>query len=296
MLRSIVLVNLGCIDIGSNTTRLLVAGVEDDRLREVANRRVFTSLGASLTPAGEIPAAKLSEVAEVTATLAAEARELGAGQVAVVGTAAVRRAANRAALERAVADASGLSMRILSGTEEAALSFAGACHALPDFEGRLAVVDVGGGSTEVAVGQAHGDPEWSQSLHVGSSLLRERHLESDPPARVQVEAACAEVDELLAGVSAPATDFAVAVGGTATALIGLVGRRLTAEGLRSGLGRLCAQPAEQTARELGLPVERARLLPAGIAVLAGVAAWLSCALEIVQGGLREGTLLEMAGA
>jgi exopolyphosphatase/guanosine-5'-triphosphate,3'-diphosphate pyrophosphatase len=296
MLRSAALVNLGCIDIGSNTTRLLVAEVEDGRLREVANRRVFTSLGASLTPGGEIPASKVAEVAEATAGLTAEAHALGATKLAVVATAAVRRATNRAALEGAIAEAGGPRLRVLSGTEEAELSFAGACHALPEVQGRLAVVDVGGGSTEVAVGEAHGHPEWSQSLHVGSSLLRERHLRSDPPHAGQVEAACAEVDELLSAYRAPDTELAVAVGGTATSLLGLVGRHLTAEGLRSGLSRLCAHPAEQTAQELGLPLERARLLPAGIAVLAGVAAWLSCALEIVHGGLREGALLEMARA
>lgn len=286
--------NLGCIDIGSNTTRLLVASVEGGQLREVAARRVFTAIGASVSQEGEIPSAKLAETAEVTAALAAEARTLGATAIAVVGTAAVRQAPNRAELEDAVRAASGLDVRVLSGTEEAELSFHGASHALEGLSGRLAVVDVGGGSTEVAVGQAHGQPDWSRSLRIGSSVLRERCLRSDPPERTQVEAACAEVDELLAGVVAPAADSAVAVGGTATSLVNLAGERLTRESLRPGLARLCERPAAATARELGLPVERIRLMPAGIAVLAGVAAWLGCALQIVRGGVREGMVLRMA--
>ena len=285
----------GCIDIGSNTTRLLVAEVDDGRLREVLSRRVFTRIGASVSASGEIPPEKVVETAEATKALADEARKLGASQIGVVGTAAVRDAPNREQLERSVLVTTGLRLRVLSGTEEAELSFAGACHALEHVRGRLAVVDVGGGSTEIAVGRAHRAPEWSESLRVGSSLLCERHLHSDPPAAREIDAACAEVYELLAGVEAPAADSAVAVGGTATSLSGLVGGRLTQESLRSGLARLCTLSAQQTARELVLPLERARLLPGGIAVLAGIAAWLGCALQIVSGGVREGTVLQMAG-
>ncbi|MGI8750468.1 MAG: hypothetical protein ACR2J6_07965 [Thermoleophilaceae bacterium] len=285
----------GCIDIGSNTTRLLVAELDGGRLREILNRRVFTCIGASASASGEIPPEKVAETSTVTRALTAEARGLGASQIGIVGTAAIRQAPNREELERAVRAATGLRLRVLSGTEEAELSFAGACHALEHAPGRLAVVDVGGGSTEIAVGHAHRAPEWSQSLRMGSSLLCERHLRSDPPTAGEIDAACAEVDELLAGVDSPAADSAVAVGGTATSLTGLVGERLTKESLKSGLARLCALSAQETAVELGLPLERARLLPAGIAVLAGIAAWLGCALQIVRGGVREGTVLQMAG-
>ena len=284
----------GCIDIGSNTTRLLVAEMDCRRLRPVANRRVFTRIGASVSASGDIPPEKVGETAEVAAALAAEAHQLGATQVAIVATAAVRKAPNREELEEAMRAATGLRVRVLSGTEEAELSFAGACHVLGHAGGRLAVVDVGGGSTEIAVGEAHRRPEWSKSLPMGSSLLCERHLRSDPPTTAEIDSACAEVDGLLADIEPPAADTAVAVGGTATSLTGLVGEQLTQESLRAGLGTLCTQSAQETARELGLPIERARLLPAGIAVLVGIAAWLDCALQIVHGGVREGTVLQMA--
>lgn len=295
MLAGILAVTFGCIDIGSNTTRLLVAEVDGGRLREILNRRVFTRIGASVPASGEIPPEKVAETTEVTKALADEARELGASRIGIVGTAAVRHAPNRGELERAVRATTGLRLRVLSGAEEAELSFSGACHVLGRTGCRLAVVDVGGGSTEIAVGEAYRRPEWSESLAMGSSLLCERHLHSDPPTRDEIDAACAEVDGLLADIEAPAADTAVAVGGTATSLTGLVGEQLTQESLRAGLGTLCTQSAQETARELGLPIERARLLPAGIAVLVGIAAWLDCALQIVRGGLREGTVLEMAG-
>jgi exopolyphosphatase/guanosine-5'-triphosphate,3'-diphosphate pyrophosphatase len=158
------------------------------------------------------------------------------------------------------------------------------------------VIDVGGGSTEIAIGPAHGRPDQVESLRVGSSLLRERHLCSDPPAPEELEAARAEVEEALAPVDAGPLDSAVAVGGTATSLHLVVGPRLTAETLRQGLKRLCAQPADAAAQALGLDPQRARLLPAGILVLAGVAARLGTALRIVRGGVREGAVLELAGS
>jgi exopolyphosphatase/guanosine-5'-triphosphate,3'-diphosphate pyrophosphatase len=284
----------GCIDIGSNTTRLLVADVEGGRLRELSARRVFTHIGASLDPDGRIPARKVEETARVAAELAEEARGLGAGRLTVLGTAAVRQAMNAAELEAAVRERAGLELRVLTGEQEAALSFAGACHALEHADGRLAVVDVGGGSTEIAVGPAHRRPEWWQSVPLGSSLLCRRHLRSDPPAPGELAAARAEAAQVLAELTPPAVDEAVAVGGTATSLEPLMGARLTPDTLSAGLRRLCAQPAEAAAKDLGLPPERVRLLPGGMTVLAAVSALLGTALRVVRSGLREGALLELS--
>jgi exopolyphosphatase / guanosine-5'-triphosphate,3'-diphosphate pyrophosphatase len=284
----------GCIDIGSNTTRLLVADVEDGRLRELSARRVFTHIGASLGPDGHIPPRKVEETARVTAQLAEEARTRGATMLTVLGTAAVRESANARELQEAVRAESGLELRVLSGEEEAGLSFAGACHALEGGDGRLAVVDVGGGSTEIAVGERRGRPEWWRSVSLGSSLLCRRHLHSDPPARAELAAARAEADAVLAELRPPAVDEAVAVGGTATALDPLVGGRLDPDSLTTGLGRLCSQPAGAAAQELGLAPERVRLLPGGMTVLAAVSALLGTAMRVVRSGLREGALLELS--
>jgi exopolyphosphatase/guanosine-5'-triphosphate,3'-diphosphate pyrophosphatase len=284
----------GCIDIGSNTTRLLVADVEDGRLREISARRVFTHIGASLGPDGHIPPRKVEETARVTAELAEEARGQGAVTLTVLGTAAIREAANAHELQEAVRAQCGLELRVLSGEEEAGLSFSGACHALEAGDGRLAVVDVGGGSTEIAVGPRRGRPEWWRSVPLGSSLLCRRHLRSDPPGRVELAAARQEADAVLAELHPPAVDEAVAVGGTAVSLDPLVGRRLEPESLTRGLGRLCSQPAEAAAQELGLPPERVRLLPGGMTVLAAVSGLLGTAMRVVRSGLREGALLELS--
>jgi exopolyphosphatase / guanosine-5'-triphosphate,3'-diphosphate pyrophosphatase len=284
----------GCIDIGSNTTRLLVAEVEEGRLREVQARRVFTQIGASLGPDGHIPGPKVEETARVTAELVEEARRLGVDSLTVLGTAAVREAANGAELQAALRERAGVDLRVIDGKEEAALSFAGACHALEASDGRLAVVDVGGGSTEIAVGRARRAPEWWRSVPLGSSLLCRRHLRSDPPAEHELAAARAEADAVLAELAPPHVDEAVAVGGTATALSQLVAGPLTRDTLSTGLGRLCAQPAASAARDLGLEPERVRLLPGGMTVLAAVSGLLGTALRVVRSGLREGALLELS--
>src|SRR2546423_8161537 len=131
---------LACIDIGSNTTRLLVADASNGRLRELATQRAFTRLGKSLAKRGAIPKSKIEETAEVVSTQAATARELGAESLVAVATAAIRDAANRAELAEAVEHATGTQLRVLSGDEEARLSFVGATRTLAaPLEGTIAV-------------------------------------------------------------------------------------------------------------------------------------------------------------
>ena len=149
-----------CIDIGSNTTRLLVAEPSEGRLRELMTQRAFTSLGKA-TSKGRIPEDKIEETAEVVATQARLARELGADEIAVVATAAVRSAKNRDEFGAAIEAESGLTVRVLSGHEEARLAFLGATRTFSGpLDGSIAVVDVGGGSTEIAVGSLGGGVTW----------------------------------------------------------------------------------------------------------------------------------------
>jgi exopolyphosphatase/guanosine-5'-triphosphate,3'-diphosphate pyrophosphatase len=114
-------VTYACIDIGSNTTRLLVAELSDGRPRDLMTQRAFTSIGKSLSRA-RIPPEKIEETAEVVARQARLARELGADAIAVVATAAVRAAKNRDEFEAAVADQTRLPVRVLTGDEEARLA------------------------------------------------------------------------------------------------------------------------------------------------------------------------------
>ena len=119
-----------CIDIGSNTTRLLVAECEADQLHEVHQDRAFTQIGRGIAGDGTIDASKIAEVVDVVAAQLEHARELGSREVLGVATAAIRRAANGAELVSAIESACGLRVRILSGEEEARLAFVGAAGTL----------------------------------------------------------------------------------------------------------------------------------------------------------------------
>jgi exopolyphosphatase/guanosine-5'-triphosphate,3'-diphosphate pyrophosphatase len=287
----------GCIDIGSNTTRLLVAEAGEGDLRELCQRRVFNALGAGRAPESEIPEAKLAELAEVVAAQAAQARELGAQRVRAVATAAIRRAANRDALVAAIRGACGVEIRVLSADEEARLAFAGATARLPErVPGDVAVADVGGGSCELAVGTLAGGVRWSATFPIGSAVLADAHLRSDPPAPAEVDAARAAAEAALAGLRLDPPELALAVGGSAASLRRLLGPRIDAAGAERAIALLCSAPVAQAAARHGLAPERVRLLPAGLVVLAELTQRLGRPLEIAAGGLREGVVLELAAA
>ena len=285
-----------CIDIGSNTTRVLVADADGRGLREVVQQRVFTRLGRGLRAGGSIPRAKVEELARVVAAQRALAERVGARALRAVATAAVREAANRDEVVAAVR-AEGVDLAVLDGDEEARLAFLGATRTLAEpLRGRVGVVDVGGGSTELAVGTTAGGAERSASVAIGSGVLTERHAASDPPSAEAIDAMRADADRALAALAVPAADCAVAVGGSATSLRRLVGPALDDAALERGLAVLGAAPAAEVAARLGLEPQRVRLLPAGIVVLGAAGRRLGRPLEIARGGLREGVLLDMATA
>jgi exopolyphosphatase/guanosine-5'-triphosphate,3'-diphosphate pyrophosphatase len=210
-----------------------------------------------------------------------------------VATAAIRAAPNRDELVRAVAGATGLDLRVLDADSEARLAFAGATGMCdPPPTGRVAVVDLGGGSTEVAVGRVPGGVEWWRSLPVGSGTLCDAHVRADPPRREDLDAMRAHAAGAFADVSPPRVQLALAVGGSATSL-----RKLCGPGALdpAAFGRLLdavtAAPCAQVAAERGLDPERVRLLPGALAVLEQTAAVLQAPLSVSRGGLREGIIL-----
>jgi exopolyphosphatase / guanosine-5'-triphosphate,3'-diphosphate pyrophosphatase len=287
----------GCIDIGSNTTRVLVGDATDDGVRAVLQQREFTRLGKGLRAGGAIPHAKLDELARVVAEQCALARRAGAQDVRVVATAAIRGAANREELLAALWRATGVPISVLDGAEEARLAFLGATRTLGRaLPGRVAVVDVGGGSTELAIGTTAGGVEWWESFGIGSGMLAEGHLHGDPPRPAEIDAARAHAAGALSHVAPPAVDTAVAVGGSAASLRRVVGDVLDSTALARALDVLAAAPAADVAGRFGLEVERVRLLPAGLLALEAAGRRLDRPLEIGHGGLREGVLLELAGA
>lgn len=294
---SVTLIRAACIDIGSNTTRLLVAEPDPARpgaVVEVAAHRAFVRLSAAERRDG-IPPEKVEAIAEAVAEQARAARAGGAGErLRVVATAALRDAPSRDALLARLSAAAGVAVEVLSGEEEARLAFAGATAPLAgDGVGSVVVADVGGGSTELAWGAPGGTPTWWASLPIGSGALSEAHLHDDPPGAAQLAAARAEAAATVAAAGCPPADVAWAVGGSATSLRRLCGERLTAAALDGALARVTASPARRAAFDLELHVERVRLLPAGLVLLAEVARAAQCPLHVGCGGLREGVILDL---
>jgi exopolyphosphatase/guanosine-5'-triphosphate,3'-diphosphate pyrophosphatase len=281
-----------CVDIGSNTTRALVADVIDGAVHEVTCEKAFTRLGSALRRAGELPDGALDAVADTVAVQCAVARSLGAERVRVVATAAIRAAANSEALLEAVRRRAGVEVEVLDAGEEARLAFIGATHGR-DEPGRVAVVDVGGGSTEIAVGTLAGGVEWSASIPVGSSDLADEHLRSDPPAPAELAGLQEDARLLFSGSHPPPTDVGIAVGGSATSIARLVPGAIDDLAVGRVLALLGAAPSAQIAAQHDLEPERVRLLPAGLSLLAAVAERLACPLTVGDGGLREGVCLEL---
>jgi len=287
-----------CIDVGSNTTRLLVAE-PDGRggLREVLARRAFTRLGAGRAPSGALDPRRVAATAAEVGRQVLEARATGAGAVHVVATAAIRDAPNGAAACAAIGAAAGQEVRVLSGEEEARLAFRGATSTLgrrdPETAGGpVAVVDVGGGSTEVVCGSAASGPVWLRSLPVGSATMTERWVAGDPPTRDELADLRGAAADAFARLGAPAPAAAYAVGGTATSLRRLVGQDLGPAALARGLELLCAAPVREITRRHTLHPLRVRMLPAALVLLEAAGAALAAPLRSGSGGLREGLMLE----
>ncbi len=283
-----------CIDIGSNTTRVLVADVEDGGLREVLQRRAFTRLGKGLK-GGEIPREKIDEVARVVAEQRNLVEQLGAHAMRVVATAAIRGAANQDEFAAAMRDGGGVEVEILDGQEEARLAFLGATRTLGQpLDGTVGVVDVGGGSTELAIGTVPGGATWSESFRIGSGLLTDAYRRSDPPSAAELHAMREHAQGVFEGLALPPVDAAVAVGGSAASLRRLVGAVLDPESLQRAMRVLSSDSSEEVSRRFAIDRERVTLMPAGLTVLDAASHALGRPLQIGRGGLREGILLELA--
>jgi exopolyphosphatase / guanosine-5'-triphosphate,3'-diphosphate pyrophosphatase len=285
-------VRRACIDIGSNTTRLLVAECDGESLLELHQERAFTRIGRGMEGDGTIAPAKIAEVVEIVVAQLRNARELGAVDVRGVATAAIRRAGNGPTLVEAIRSACGLGVEILSGEQEARLAFLGAARTLGHVPvGLLGVVDVGGGSSELVVGTAPDQVNWCTSFGLGSGDLADGCLRSDPPSADELSAAHARVVQALEGLEAPHPVEAVAVGGSATSLRRLVGPLLDPEAFKRTLRLLASERAAEVARRFALDLERVRLLPAGLLILQAASELFGTSLQIGRGGVREGVLL-----
>jgi exopolyphosphatase/guanosine-5'-triphosphate,3'-diphosphate pyrophosphatase len=266
-------------------------------IRELMTQRVYTRIGKSLGRDRTIPAEKVEEVVSVVERQVRHARELGAERVRIVATAAIRQATNRDELVSAIERAAGEPAHVLSDDDEARLAFAGATRMLAGPPaGAIAVVDVGGGSTEIAIGTLADGVTWSRSFRIGSGYLADSYLRSDPPAASELESVRRHAAGTFEGLRAPPAERAVACGGSAASLRRMAGAELTHDALERAVRLLASAPRADIAERFELEEERVHLLPAGVLILDAVSAALGVSLRIGGGGLREGVVLELAAA
>ncbi len=282
------------VDVGSNTIHLLVGEVEGGEVLPVTGEKFSARLGAGVEKTGRLEEQRLALAAEAINFFARIAALNGAPSPEVLATSAVRDAENGAELVERVGEATGLKMRLISGKEEAELGFRGALSALDERLEKVVVVDLGGGSAQLILGDKSGEIEERVSLPLGTNRTTERFVRADPPTDEELEELRRHVAGTLPGWGVGEAPV-VAVGGSARALLRLTRDGLTAERLWRLSGEIRTRPSGMLAREHGLTPERARVLPAAITTLATVIeAYGKKELTVARGGIREGTLLALA--
>jgi exopolyphosphatase/guanosine-5'-triphosphate,3'-diphosphate pyrophosphatase len=282
------------IDIGSNTTRLLVAEPDEGQLRTVMEQRAYTRIDSKSRRKGKIVPEKVAEIAEAVATQRRLAEELGAEAIKTVATAAVREARNQEKVVAEIEREAGVEVDVLSEEEEGRYAFIGATKTLGHpVDGDIAVVDVGGGSSEVIVGTV---PEGARKVHsfpIGSGSLADEFLSDDPPSAAELREVREHISEYFDGVEIEQPEQAVAVGGSATSLRRLVGAVLEYETLERGVRVLASDEIAEVARRFELDPRRVRILPTGVLLLERLSQLLGQPLQIGKGGLREGIILDL---
>jgi exopolyphosphatase/guanosine-5'-triphosphate,3'-diphosphate pyrophosphatase len=298
---------IAAIDVGTNTTLLSVADYVDGRLVPVLEQAVITRLGRDLSRTGVIGAQGLAETRVALESYLHDCRSLGAAAIRAVGTAAMRNAKNRDEVSAAFREA-GIEVEIITGEKEAALTFLSAARDFGSDGRALAVIDVGGGSTEVILGDLSG-VSWRKSLPIGVVTLKEALMPSDPPTQAEREAAFRETATALSGIPRAPERLFVAVAGTPTTLAAIKngvdvaaysrdsvhGTVLTAFDLER-LDAMIA-PMRLAARLgiKGLEPKRADVIDAGIIILGEAVKKLGVErITVSDGGVRWGVLWEMS--
>jgi len=209
---------VAAIDCGTNSIRLLIADVESNKLREVVRDMEIVRLGQGVDQTGEFHPDAITRTLAAVDKFAAEIARRGVQKIRFCATSATRDATNRALFIDGVRERLGIEVEVITGAEEAELSFIGAIQELKPNSGPFLVVDIGGGSTEFVFG--NNKVESAKSVNIGCVRMSERHFANDPPTENQIELARADIQEAiaLAGTEVPITQAKtlVAVAGTAT--------------------------------------------------------------------------------
>ncbi|MGH3013773.1 MAG: Ppx/GppA phosphatase family protein [Gaiellaceae bacterium] len=298
---------VGVVDLGTNSTRLLVADVDDGTVREIDRRLTITRLGEGVDERRLLLPTALARVRNTLSDYRRALEASGAARTLAVATSAVRDAENGEAFLGEVEWSYGFDTRLLSGHDEALMTFRGVSAGRDVAEGTL-VVDVGGGSTELVLGGPTG-VAWHESLDLGCVRLTERFLRSDPPERAELDAARTQVHALLADRVPAGTrpTRAIGVAGTVTTLavlsLGLDeedpdlvdGHELGSAWIAEQVERLAAMPVDEIRRLRGMHPDRAPVILAGAIVLAETLSHLGLdVLEVSEQDLMHGAALAAA--
>jgi exopolyphosphatase/guanosine-5'-triphosphate,3'-diphosphate pyrophosphatase len=272
---------VAAVDLGTNSTRMLVADVEDRRVDEVVRRSVVTALGEGVDAEPRLRRAAIARVHEALAGYRRETDELGAERRVAVATSAVRDAENGAEFLDELGRRFGFEARVIGGDEEAALTLLGVGPLGPE----TLLLDIGGGSTELTL------CGFRVSLDVGSLRLTERFLASDPPTSDELGAAAAHVRSLLPPLR-PAS--AVGVAATIAQLAALL-ERITRSALEAELRRLSSLSVADRRLVPGLEPERAPVIVGGALIAAEVLRRYDLAeIAFSRADLLDGIALEAA--
>ena len=289
---------LCAIDVGTNTVVSVVADVVDRQLEVVADEERFARLGQGVDASGRLAPEAIDRVLDRLGQAQQTAERLGAEQTVIAATSASRDAANVGELVARVRRELGLEYRVISGVEEAALSFRGALALRPELEAAC-VVDIGGGSTEVVAGTRAGGVAFRTSLDVGSVRLTERHVRSYPLAEATQEAIRSDVRAALASVDRAQVDGLplVATGSVAIWIAGADGHATRAEVARWRDRIAGRTPAEVLALAPDRMRGREDVVAASVLILETVLdAFGADAALSTRGALRHGLALQTAEA
>jgi exopolyphosphatase / guanosine-5'-triphosphate,3'-diphosphate pyrophosphatase len=299
------------VDIGTNSTRMLIADVAGAGVEEVERRTTVTNMGRGVDHTSRICGDAIEDVCGVIGDYKAHYEEMGAERVMPIATSAVRDAANGDAFIAELRERFDLDARMLTGEEEAHLTYLGATAHRPA-EAPTLVFDIGGGSTELVVG-SRADVDFHTSLQAGTIRHSERHLTSDPPNPHELEDLAADVRNLIARAIEAQPDgqpaHAIAVAGTPTSLAAIDqelepydsdrvhGYRLGLQRVQRMLSRLSSLPLAERLRVPGLHPGRAPTIVAGTVILVQVMrAFEVDEIEVSERDILHGSALSAAMA
>jgi exopolyphosphatase / guanosine-5'-triphosphate,3'-diphosphate pyrophosphatase len=300
---------VAAVDLGTNSTRLLVADVEDGRIGELVRETRITRLGEGVDGRRRLLPLPIARVRNVLTDFRRRAEELGAERTLAIATSAIRDADNGEAFLGEIEWSYGFATRLLSGHDEALLTFRGVT-AERGLEPGTVIVDLGGGSTELVAGGPTG-VRWHDSLDIGSVRLTERFLHSDPPTENELWSCARAVRELLAervpeDVHTTAAE-AIGVAGTITTLAALDldldeydaervhGHVLSPTALQQQLHRLASVPLAERRQLRPLEPERAPVIVAGAVIARELVEFFGVAgLEVSERDILDGAALAAA--